>query len=257
MKQQVVILCGGDGTRMLPENERDARKYPETEDFPKPMITIGNKPILWHIMKKCSKNGYKRFLLLIGYKRKIIIDYFKNPAHKESDWEIEFSNAGRGASKGERIRKAFKDGKIKFDEDGDIFLCYGDDLCSIDMDKVMKKHKLNKKLVTLTSVRPFSNFGVITFNGDDGTVKEFKEKPQLTFWINGGYIAINKKAINYIIKIDGDETDAFELLAKRRKVQVVKYSGFWKTMNTIKDMIELRKMWGNGELQKELKIYDS
>jgi len=237
---EVVILCGGDGTRM----------WPYTQKVPKAMIPIGGRPILWHIMKLFAKNGHKEFKLLVGYKKSLIKKYFDNPKNTEPDWNIEYSNAGRGASKGKRIIEAYKEGKIKGDN---FILAYGDDLCNVNIDDVIKKHNENGKLVTLTSVKLVSDFGILELNGDD-TVRQFREKPQLEHWINGGYIVMSKKVISdYMIKNGGDETDAFEHFAKSGGVQVFKYDGFWKTMNTIKDMNILEELWKKGELQKQLK----
>ena len=237
---QVVILCGGKGTRM----------YPRTEEVPKPLIYVGDRPILWHIMKLYSKYGHKDFILLLGFRGDMIEDYFNNLANREPDWNIVFLDTGLDTKKGQRIMMA-KDlirGK-KF------LLAYGDDLCNVDINDVIEFHETNNKMVTLTSVKLESNFGIVEMD-ENGTVKQFKEKPILDHWISGGYLVLNKEVLDHI-NPGMDETDAFEMLAKRGQVQAFKFDGFWKTMNTIKDMQVLNDMWKRGELQKELGIENS
>lgn len=233
---QVVILCGGKGTRM----------HQISESLPKPMILIGNKPILWHIMNLYSKNGHKDFLLLAGYKKKEIEKFFSKSENSERGWLVNILDTGIDSSKGQRLVIA-KD----WIHDDPFLLAYGDDLCNVDINKVIRFHKKNKKMVTLTSVRLKSNFGILDMD-DKGAIKKFKEKPFLDHWISAGYIVMDKKVIDYI-QTGLDETDAFELLAKKGKVQAFRHRGFWKTMNTIKDMQELNDMWDSGELQKELR----
>jgi glucose-1-phosphate cytidylyltransferase len=237
---EVVILCGGKGTRM----------YPKTEEVPKPLMYVGNRPILWHIMKLYSRYGHKDFILLLGFKGELIREYFGKPENKEPEWKITFLNTGLNTKKGQRILKA-KD-CIKGDK---FLLAYGDDLCSVNINDVIKLHEENGKMVTLTSVRLVSDFGIVDMD-DNGIVRKFKEKPILDHWISGGYLVLNKDVLDYIGQ-DMDETDAFELLAADGKVQAFKHDGFWKTMNTIKDMQMLNEMWKKGELQKELGIENS
>lgn len=237
---QVVILCGGKGTRM----------YPSTEELPKPLIYVGDRPILWHIMKLYSKHGHKDFILLLGFKGNMIKEYFSKPETIEDDWNIKFLDTGLGTRKGERIKMA------KDSITGDKFLlAYGDDLCNVNINDVIKFHEENGKAVTLTSVKLLSNFGIVEMD-DNGTVKQFREKPVLDHWISGGYLVLNKEVIDYI-KPGMDETDAFEALAAEGRVQAFRHDGFWKTMNTIKDMQDLNDMWKSGELQKHLGIENS
>jgi len=234
---QVVVLCGGKGARM----------YPTTEELPKPLMHIGDRPILWHIMKFYSKHGHKDFILLLGFKGEMIKEYFINPKNRDLDWNIIFLDTGIETKKGERIKMA-KD-LIKGDK---FLLAYGDDLCNVNINDVIKFHEENGKMVTLTSVKLSSNFGIVETD-ENGTVKQFKEKPVLDHWISGGYLVLNKEVIDHI-KSGMDETDAFETLAADGKVQAFKHEGFWKTMNTIRDMRELNDLWEKGELQKHLGI---
>lgn len=234
---QVVVLCGGKGARM----------YPTTEELPKPLMHIGDKPILWYIMKSYSKHGHKDFILLLGFKGKMIKEYFSKPENKESGWDITFLDTGLETKKGDRIRMA--KGLIKGDK---FLLAYGDDLCDVNINDVIRFHEENAKMVTLTSIKLSSNFGIVEMD-ESCTVKQFKEKPVLDHWISGGYLVLNKEVIDHI-KPGMDETDAFEALAADGKVQAFKHEGFWKTMNTIRDMQELNGLWKKGELQKYLGI---
>ena len=234
---QVIILCGGKGTRM----------HPTTELLPKPLMHIGDRPILWHIMKFYSKHGHKDFILLLGFKGKMIKEYFSKLENLDSDWNITFLDTGLETKKGDRIRMAKE--LIKGDK---FLLAYGDDLCNVNINDVIKFHEENSKMVTLTSIKLVSNFGIVEMD-ESATVKQFKEKPVLNHWISGGYLVLNKEVIDHI-KPGMDETDAFETLAADGKVQAFKHDGFWKTMNSIRDMQELNDLWKKGELQKYLGI---
>jgi glucose-1-phosphate cytidylyltransferase len=234
---QVMILCGGVGSRM----------YPSTQELPKPLIHIGSRPILWHIMKLYSRYGHKDFILLLGFKGEMIKEYFSKKENIEPDWNIIFLDTGIDSKKGDRIRMA--KGLVT---DEKFLLAYGDDLCNVDINKVIEMHNKNCKFVTLTSVRLVSNFGIVEMD-ENNVVRQFREKPVLDQWISAGFLVLNREVIDFI-KPGMDETDAFEELAKDGKVQAYKHYGFWKTMNTIKDMEELNDLWKKGELQKELGI---
>ena len=220
---------------------------PTTEELPKPLIHIGDRPILWHIMKLYAKHGHKDFILLTGFKAKMIEDYFSDPQNVEPGWTIKFMDTGVDASKGERLMAL--NGVLK---DENFLLAYGDDLCNVNVNDVIWMHENNKKMVTLTAVRLASNFGIVDMS-EDGTIKQFREKPILDYWISGGYIVANAKVIE-MIKPGMDETDVFEELAAQGQIQALKHYGFWKTMNTVKDLQDLNDMWAKGELQKELGI---
>lgn len=209
-----------------------------TEDLPKPLIPIGGKPILQRIMRHYSNYGHKDFLLLTGYKHSL----FKKRLKLEEGWKVKYSNLKVEASKGDRLRHAFKSSAIKFDAEGDFLLSYGDDLCDVDINEVVKKHKANKKLATLTSIRPISSFGLLDIDERD-VVTRFDEKPVVPFWINGGYMVVNREVLKTMKKIGGNETDAFSYLAKNGSVQVFRHVGVWKPMNTIKDMEDLNEIF--------------
>jgi len=225
---QVVILCGGKGTRL--------REL--TEDIPKPLVEIGGKPILWHIMKIYSHHGFNDFILCLGYKGSKIEDYFKK--HK-NDWSITFVDTGENSLKSQRLMQ------IKEYIKGDTFLCaYGDDVCDVDIKKIIEFHKKNKKIATLTAIPLYSQFGIVEID-KNGAVGSFKEKPRLNdYWFNGGYFVFDKKIFDYLDK--GElEKEVFEFLASQKQIQAYRHEGFWKSMNTFKDTIELNQIWDKGQ----------
>lgn len=232
---EVVILCGGKGTRLMPI----------TEDIPKPLFHIGDKPILWHIMNLYASQGHKEFILLLGYRGEMIKDFFSNPGNVSSDWKITFLDTGIESTKGDRLRMARS--AIKGEN---FLLAYGDDLSDVDINRLIDFHTANNKLATITSIRIPSNFGILAIN-ENSEVRDFIEKPVLDQWISGGFIVLNKKIFEHMPE-GVDETDAFQTLAPRGLVQAYKHDGFWKTMNTITDANQLNEMWANGELKKLL-----
>jgi len=232
---QVVILCGGKGTRLRPY----------TEDLPKSMIPVGNKPILWHIMKIYSQYGHKDFILCLGYLGEKIRDYFKDKKNIEKDWHITFVDTGLDSNKGERLRKV-----KNFINDDNFFVVYGDDLSNVNVNKVLNFHKESKKIVTLTAINPVYQFGILDINGDE--IISFKEKPKLEHWVNGGYFVFNKKIFDYLKDGWDLEKETFDQLVKERQINAFKHDGFWMTMNTFKDVMELKELWNKGELQNIL-----
>ena len=232
---QVVIFCGGEGTRLRPY----------TEDLPKPMIPVGNRPILWHIMKIYSQHGHKDFILCLGYLGEKIREYFQNKKNIEKDWYITFVDTGLDSTKGDRLRKV-KD----FIKDDNFFVVYGDDLSDVNVNEVLDFHKKNNKIVTLTAINPIYQFGILELN--DNEIISFKEKPKLEHWINGGYFVFNKKIFDYLKDNWDLEKETFEKLVKEGQINAFKHNGFWMTMNTFKDVIELNELWYKGKLQNIL-----
>ncbi len=223
---EVVILCGGKGTRLS--------EY--TEDIPKPLVEIGNKPIIHYLMDLYASFGHKDFILCIGYKGSKIKEYFKD----NKEFNIRFVDSGENANKAERLLKA-KD----LIRDETFLMSYGDDLADVDINNVIAFHKKNRKIVTLTAVPLESPFGIIEVNGK-GEVISFKEKPKLNHWMNGGFYVIDKKIFNYIKKGHDLEKGAFEELAKEKNIAAFMHNGFWKSMNTLKDVIELNELYKKG-----------
>ena len=223
---QVVILCGGEGTRL--------REY--TEKIPKPLVEIGNKPILWHIMKYYSQHGFNDFVLCLGYKGEKIREYFNE---NKENWNINFVDTGLDSNKAERIKKI-----KKFIKEDNFFVAYGDDLSDVGINKLLKFHKEKNKIVTLTTINPISQFGILEFNENDEIIN-FKEKPKLNHWINGGFFVFNKKIFDYLKEKWDLEKETFGQLAKERQICAFKHNGFWKCMNTFKDTLELNEIWKN------------
>ncbi len=225
---QTAILCGGEGTRL--------REY--TEAIPKPLIEIGGKPILWHIMKMYSHYGHNEFILLLGYKGEKIREYFE--ANNKEGWDITFVDSGEKSNKAERLMQIKQ--KIK----GDTFLlAYGDDVSDVDINEVIRLHEKNRKTATLTAINPESQFGVLKLNGD--YVEGFIEKPKLDTWINGGFFVIDKKIFSRLKKGQELEDHTFKELAKENEITAYRHKGFWKCMNVFKDVVELNELWNSGK----------
>ena len=222
---QVVVLCGGKGTRLS--------EY--TEQIPKPLIGVGGKPILLHTIDMYSDYGCKDFILCLGYKGDKIREYFKN----KSSFNIEFVDTGINSNKAERLMKI-----KKYVKEDDFFVTYGDDLSDVNINELLKFHYKNKKIVTLTAVDLVSQFGIVKVN-KKWEVTEFKEKPKLNCIMNGGFYVFNRKIFDYIKKGYDLEKETFEDLAKEKMICAFYHKGFWKSMNTLKDVIELNEMFNH------------
>ncbi len=228
----VVLLCGGKGTRM----------WPLSEDVPKPLIPIGGKPILWHIMDRYASYGFTHFIVCLGHMKEKIQTYFSDPANVSASWKIQLVDTGEESTKSERIAQVRH--LITTDK---FLLSYGDDLSSVDINNVVDTHLSRGKMVTLTSVPLHSEFGVLEL--DEGHhVRSFREKPRLSeYWINGGFYVCDK---NVLSNLEGGEFEDVVLkkLAAAGEVTAYKFEGFWKCMNTSKEAIEFNKMWENGNV---------
>ena len=249
---KVVILAGGFGTRLSEE----------TDIKSKPMVEIGGKPILWHIMKIYSSYGFNEFVILLGYKGYIIKEFFYNYFLHQSDvtinlknnsmkihqnqsepWKVTLLETGVSTLTGGRIKRA-KD----YIDDKDFLLTYGDGLSDIDIKKTVEFHLSHGKCVTMTAVQPDGRYGSLDIK-DDNSVLSFKEKPKGDgSWINGGFFVCKPEVLNYI---DGDlttfEQEPLINLAKDRELVSFKHRGFWKCMDTLKDKNDFNKMWKNGD----------
>lgn len=227
----VVILCGGKGTRM----------WPSTAEIPKPMMEIGGKPLLWHLLKRYSHFGYQRFILCVGHLAEHIIAYFINPEHKEEHWTIEYVFTGTEATKSQRLSAVQKH------ITSDYFLVsYGADLSAVDIRQLVDFHLANKKIATLTSVPLYSNFGVIEIN-DQHEVHSFREKPRIEpYWINGGFFVFNRTIFDYLFK--GElEKEVFESLAAEKQLAAYRFDGFFMGMDTAKDHQEFNQLFDSGK----------
>ena len=227
---KVVILAGGYGTRIT--------EY--TKTIPKPMIKVGNKPIIYHIMKHYSKYGYKNFYIALGYKGYVIKKYFRK---KFFDWNVNLIETGKNTMTGGRLKRLKKIlGKDRF------MMTYGDGLSNVNINKLLKFHKKNKKKLTLTAVRPPARFGAIKITGS--RVKYFKEKSKLDEgWINGGFFVIEPEFLK-LIKNDKTylEREPFENLAKKKQLSAFKHYGFWQCMDTKRDKDILDKLFKKRKL---------
>jgi len=252
----VVILCGGMGSRLSEE----------TVIKPKPMVEIGNKPILWHIMKHYSRFGYHHFILALGYKGEFIKNYFynyrilssdftikMNPEKEpeihgvgsESHWKITLVDTGLNTLKGGRIKRI-----EKFIETENFHLTYGDGISNHDIRKVEQFHMSHGKIGTVTGTHPPSRFGEMVIDGDN--VLHFEEKPQLsTGIINGGFFVFNRKIFDYLTD---DENCDFEFgplqqISDERQLKVFIHKGFWQCMDTVRDRDYLNSLWNKGKAQ--------
>ena len=221
---KTVILCGGKGSRMSAL----------TEKIPKPLVHVGERPVLWHIMKIYATQGFSDFMLCLGYRGEEIKKYFeKNNSEK---WKIEFVDTGENSTKSERIKKV-----KSFLNEENFFLAYGDDLSNVNLKKLKEFHEQSKKIATITAVKIKSPFGVLETN-EKNEITKFKEKPILDHWMNGGFMVLNRKIFDYL-KFGELEKEVFEKLVEESQIQAFKHEGEWKTMNTLKDNQELNELW--------------
>jgi len=248
---KILLLAGGFGTRLSEE----------TELKPKPMVNIGDKPILWHIMKLYGNYGYNDFVVLLGYKGHVIKEYFINYFYHQSDiridivknevqilnnnsepWKITLIDTGLHTMTGGRVLRA-RD--VVGDEP--FMLTYGDGVGNVDISKLVEFHKNHGKAITMTTVQPEGRFGGVEFDEDDtDQVSDFLEKPKGEGgWINAGFFVCEPKVFDYIL--DGDKTiferAPLENLAKDGELFAFKHHGFWKPMDTLRDNVQLNKMW--------------
>jgi glucose-1-phosphate cytidylyltransferase len=249
---KVVILCGGLGTRLREE----------TEFRPKPMVPVGNRPILWHIMKIYASFGHKEFILCLGYKGEVIKDYFRNyhwntsdvtlrlgaksevtyhTHHEEEDWSVTLLDTGQETQTGGRLRRALSY------IDSDTFLAtYGDGVTDSDINDSIEFHRGHGGLATITAVRPAARFGDLIVEGT--RVTAFKEKPkEIAQFINGGFFVFNKRIGDYL---DGDgtilEQQPLVRMAAEGKVHAFQHTGFWQCMDTYREQQLLENMYLNG-----------
>jgi glucose-1-phosphate cytidylyltransferase len=228
---KVVILAGGFGTRLS--------EY--TKVIPKPMIKVKNKPILLHIMEHFSNYGHKDFYIALGYKGRVIRKFFSK---KISDWTVKLIETGRNTMTGSRLEQVGR-----FIEDETFFVTYGDGLSNVNLEKLLNFHLKNKKLVTLTAVRPPARFGVLKIKGN--IVSYFKEKSKKDEnWINGGFFVMQNQFLNLLKgKKIILEKKPLEKIAKLKQLAAYKHNGFWQCMDTIKDKQILENLLRNKTLK--------
>jgi glucose-1-phosphate cytidylyltransferase len=250
---KVVLLAGGFGTRLSEE----------TDIRPKPMVEIGNKPILWHIMKLYSSYGFNEFLVLLGYKGYYIKEYFVNYFVHQSDitvdvssgkievlnnssepWKVTLIDTGINSMTGGRIKRV-----QKFVGNETFMLTYGDGVSDIDISALLDYHKKHGKALTMTSAQPDGRFGALSITSNN-QVLEFQEKPKGDgSWVNAGFFVCEPKVFEYIC--NGDETvfeqEPLQKLAKDGEIYTYKHQGFWMPMDTLRDKNILQKLWESGK----------
>ncbi len=247
---KVVILAGGLGTRLSEE----------TDVKPKPMVEIGGKPILWHIMKIYSHYGFNDFIICLGYKGYVIKEYFANyflhqsdvtidlknnkiNVHccKAEDWKITLIDTGLHTMTGGRIKR------IKpYTENKTFMVTYGDGVANINIPELVKFHKKHGRFATVTAVQPLGRFGSLELDNNDNVIS-FIEKPKGDgAWINGGFFVLEPEVFDYI---EGDDTiwerTPLERLAKDSQLVAYKHYGFWKPMDTLRDKLEIENLWNS------------
>jgi glucose-1-phosphate cytidylyltransferase len=248
---KVLLLAGGFGTRLSEE----------TDIRPKPMVEIGGKPILWHIMKLYSHYGFNEFVILLGYKGYYIKEYFSNYFLHQSDvtfdfknnsteihnttsepWKVTLVDTGKDSMTGGRVKRA-----KEYIGDEPFLLTYGDGVSNVNIVELVEFHKSHGKLLTMTTVQPDGRFGAVEME-ENGKVNSFLEKPKGDGgWINGGFFVCEPEVLDYI---EDDKTvlekEPLENLAKEGKIYTYRHSGFWKPMDTLRDKNELNRLWDSG-----------
>ncbi len=247
----VVILAGGLGTRLAEE----------TEVKPKPMVEVGEHPIVWHIMKSYARYGFTDFFLALGYKGEVVKRYFLDhyslggslrvnlasgwveDLEKETEpWVVNLMDTGQNTQTGGRIKRL-----ESYLRGGTFMVTYGDGLCDVNIQKVLDFHRSHGKIATVTAVRPPARFGGLVFEGD--FVREFSEKPQIgEGWINGGYFVFEPEIFDYI---GGDDTllelTPLERLAQESQLVAYRHEGFWQCMDTLREKKILENLWQSGQ----------
>lgn len=251
---KVVILCGGQGTRLREE----------TEYRPKPLVDVGGRPILWHIMKSFAHYGLREFVLCLGYRGNMIKEYFLNyeamnndftislgekhrllhhGAHEEQDYQVTLADTGVSSMTGARVKL------IERYVDGDTFVVtYGDGLSDVNIEKLVQFHHAHGRLATVTAVRPFSRFGVLELAAD-GQVRNFAEKPQLDGWTSAGFFVFNRKVFDFL---DNDpdfilEREGMVRLAEAGELVAYPHDGFFFAMDTYREYLYLNDVWNSGQ----------
>lgn len=251
-----MMLCGGLGTRLREE----------TEVRPKPMVEIGGRPILWHIMKRYSAYGFKRFILCLGYKGQVIKDYFLNYRsyssdvtvhlgkvqgieyhnnHAEEDWEVTLVETGLTTQTGSRVARA-----AKYLDSDTFCLTYGDGLGNVDIGALVEYHRSHGRIGTVTGVRPPGRFGELQID-EEGAATEFNEKPQVTDgMINGGFMVFRREFVDNYLDGEGEqvlEQEPLQKLARHHQLMVYHHAGFWQPMDTFRELQLLEGLWQSGD----------
>lgn len=249
---KVVILAGGKGTRLAEE----------TSVRPKPMVEIGGRPILWHLMKLYSVHGFNDFIICCGHKGNVIKEFFASYGLRNADvtfdfrsgdityhanavepWRVTLADTGEETMTGGRLKRIAKY------VDGDAFCCtYGDGLSNVDINALVDFHHRQGRLATLTAVQPPGRFGAFTLGGEEVLVGDFREKPRGDgAWVNGGFFVLEPEVFDYI---EGDDTvweqEPMRRLSEEGQLAAFRHEGFWHAMDTLRDMLSLQEVWQRG-----------
>ncbi len=250
---KVIILCGGVGTRLKEE----------TEFKPKPMVYVGDKPIIWHIMKHFAHFGHNEFILALGYKADYIKDFFLNQKAFTTDFTLEtlthktkfylkrrteteidnfiitFVDTGLESLIGERILRCKE--YVKNEET--FMVTYGDGVSDLDINKLLQFHKKQNTIGTVTGVHPRTKYGLIKIS-EKNLIEKFQEKPVLSDWVSGGYMVFNKKIFSYL-RPDEMDIAALKKLIRKKQLSIYKHHGFWFAVDTYKELEDLNKIWNS------------
>ena len=248
---EAIILAGGLGTRMREE----------TDFRPKPMVEVGGRPVLWHIMKHLSVHGVTDFVVALGYKGDMIREYFLNyqtrmcdftlrlghpestelhGQHDETDWTVTLVNTGMTTNTGGRAKQA-----AAFTSGEEVLVAYGDTLADVDVTGLQRQHQESVAAVTVTAVQPASRFGVLDL-GEDGRVQKFVEKPRMREWVNIGYMMMSRPFLNALPDDSVLEHEPLARAAELGQMHAFRHKGFWQPMDTYREYVELNRLWDEG-----------
>jgi len=251
---KVVILCGGQGTRLREE----------TEYRPKPLVEVGGRPILWHIMKLYAHHRVQDFVLCLGYRGQMIKEYFLNyeamnndfticlgkqnrvgyhGAHEEQDFVVTLADTGQDSMTGSRVKQV-----QRYVNDDVFMVTYGDGLSDVNIDALLTFHRLHGKLATITTVKPTSRFGILDIDGNH-RVKSFAEKPQMEGWASAGFFVFDKAVFDYLDADPGCilERAPLERLAREGQLLAYQHDGFFFAMDTYREYLYLNELWNSGK----------
>ena len=228
MDLPVVILCGGFGTRM----------GPVTDTIPKPMVEVGGRPLLWHVLATYARHGARRFVLCLGYKGEVIRRWAE--ARPEPDWELELVDTGHATSTAGRLLRVRE-------RLGGASWCmtYGDGVADVDLRALVERHRSSGRLATVTAMRPRSRFGVLDLDGPE--VTRFREKPLLEQRVSGGYFVFEPGAFDWMREDEPLEEGALGRLAAAGELAAWPHDGFWLSVDTPRDLAELNRLYDDGE----------
>jgi glucose-1-phosphate cytidylyltransferase len=248
---KAVLLAGGLGTRMREE----------TEFRPKPMVEVGGRPVLWHIMKILGTQGIPDFIICTGYKSEYIKNYFYNygasnldftvklgdqsstifhGSHDEFEWTVTVADTGEATNTGGRIKKL-----EKYLEGQSFIATYGDGIADINLASLLDFHRVGRKIATMTTTQSLSRFGVVD-SDESGTVTQFREKPRVSDWINIGYFVFEPEVFNFLDEESVLEEEPLKALARTGNLGSYKHEGFWQPMNTYRESLVLNQLWDSG-----------